>query len=107
MEEIKKAVSLEAVKEQFCIQDKREALCKLRERLDEIMDPEEAAKLALEIGEEMDKAFSAEGITLDTANRIVWAVKEAYIWGCLSTAEKFMTAAEMGYSALAGEGAGA
>lgn len=100
-----RTVTLEAVREQFCVQDKREALCKLRERFDEIMNPEEAAKLALEIGEEMDKAFSAEGITMDTADRIIWGIKEAYICGCLSTAEKFMTAAEMGYSALAGEGA--
>ena len=102
-----RTVTLEAVKEQFCVQDKREALCKLRERLDEIMNPEEAEKLALEIGGEMDKAFSAEGITLDVADRIVWGVKEAYIWGCLSTAEKFMTTAEIGYSALAREGADA
>lgn len=100
-----KTVTLEAVREQFCVQNKQEALCKLREQFDKILDPEEAAKLTLEIGEEMDKTFPAEGITLDTADRIVWAVKEAYIWGCLSTAEKFMTAAEMGYSALAGEGA--
>lgn len=102
---MQKAVTLEAVKEQFCIQDKQEALCRLREQLDETMDPEEAAKLTLEIGEEMDKLFSAEGKTLDAADRIVWAVKEAYIWGCLSMAEKFMAVADMGYEALAGEGA--
>lgn len=102
-----RTVTLEAVREQFCIQDKREAICKIREQLDKTLTPEEAAQLTLEIGKEAEKLFSAEWKTLDTADRIIWAVKEAYIWGCLSTAEKFMTVAEMGYSALAGEGADA
>ena len=98
-----KALTLEAVKEQFCITDKREALEKIGDSLASAWSIERAAELTAQIGEQMDKMCKDEGITFSPAQRIMWAVKEAYIRGCLSTAEKFMIAADMGYEALAGE----
>lgn len=100
-----KTLTLEAVKEQFCIADKRESLEKIRQHLEDAWDIEEAAKLMVCIGEDMEKQIKENGLTWTPVERILWAVREAFILGSLDTAEKFMAVADMGYEALAGEGA--
>lgn len=101
-----RTVTLEDVAEQFCVQDKTKALHGIREQFDEMMDKDKATSMFIEIMEEMDKLASAEGETPSPLDRITWAVKEAYIYGCLNMAETFMTAADMGYECLAGKKVG-
>lgn len=99
----KAALTLEAVKEQFCTADKMEALKKIRERLDDVLDIEQAAELTVKIGGQMEKELGAGGLTWTPWERIMWTVKEAFVMGCLDMAEKLMVAADMSYEALAGE----
>ena len=68
------SLTLEAVKEQFCITDKRDAMEKIRERLDDAWSMEQTAKLTAQIGEQMDKMCKDEGITFSPVQRIMWAV---------------------------------
>lgn len=77
------SLTLEAVKEQFCITDKRDAMEKIRERLDDAWSMEQTAKLTAQIGEQMDKMCKDEGITFSPVQRIMWAVLEAYILGSM------------------------
>lgn len=99
-----KTVTLEAVKEQFCTQDKREALEKIRDRLDDIWDIEKAAQMTAEIGERMEEQIKQAGKTWTPAERILWTVREAFILGFLDMATNMMVVNDMGYKALAGEG---
>lgn len=48
-------LTLEAVKEQFCTEDKWAALEKIRERLDGVLDINRVAELTFEIGKDMDE----------------------------------------------------
>lgn len=105
MDTIKKDVSLEAVKAQFCTEDKSATLETIRERLDEVMNIELAAEMLQDIGEDMDKQIKANGLDLSPIEKMLWAVKEAFIFGALDMAEKMMLVADMGYEALAEEGA--
>lgn len=100
MEELKKAVFLEAVKEQFCTTDKREALELMREQLTDVWNLEKSAELTAKIGEAMNEAETADGVTMTQGQRLIWAVKEAFILGCLDMAEKMMTVNDMGYEAI-------
>lgn len=106
MDEIKKAVSLGAVKEQFCAEDKTATLEAIRERLDELMDIDAAAEMLQDIGEDMEKQIKVNGLDWSPIEKMLWAVKEAFIFGALDMAEKMMLVADMGYEALAGEGEG-
>lgn len=99
----KAALTLEAVKEQFCTADKMECLKKMRQHLDDAWSIDEAAKLTVCICEDMEKQIKENGLTWAPGERILWAVREAFILGSLDTAEKFMVAADMSYEALAGE----
>lgn len=105
MDEIKKAVSLESVKEQFCTEDKTATLEAIRARIDDLMDIDTAAEMLQTIGEDMDKQIKAQGLDWSPFEKMLWAVKEAFIYGALDIAEKFMLASDMCYEALAGEGA--
>lgn len=103
MKETKKAVFLEAVKEQFCAEDKIATLEAIRERLDELMDIDEAAEMLQYIAEDMDKQIKAHGLDWSPMEKMLWVVKEAFIFGALDMAEKMMLVADIGYEALAGE----
>lgn len=94
------ALTLEAVKEQFCTVDKKEALIKIREGLDDEWDIEQAAELTVEIGKKMEADTAANGLTWAPAERLLWTVKEAFILGCLDMAAKMMIVNDMGYEAL-------
>lgn len=96
-------LTLEAVKEQFCIEDKQEALKLLKEQLENALDIEWAAELTVEIGKQMEKETQKEGVAFTPGERLMWAVKEGFIAGCLDTALKMMTVNDMGYDALAGK----
>ena len=98
-----KTLTLEAVRAQFCAADKREVLEKIRETLDEACDIDWAADFTISIGEQMGKALEAEGVTFTPLERLMWAVKEAFILGSLDMATKMMIAADMGIEALVGE----
>lgn len=100
----KVALTLEAVKEQFCTGDKMEALKKIRERLDDVWDIEQAAELTAKIGERTEKETEAAGVTWTPGDRLLWLAKEAFILGSLDMAVTMMLANDMGYEALAGEG---
>lgn len=100
-----KVLTLEAVKEHFCTADKRESLEAIRKRLDDALDIEWAAQLTIDIGEDMEKQIKENGLDWTPVDRILWTAREAFILGCLDMASKFMIAADMGYEALAGEGA--
>lgn len=100
-----KALTLEAVKEQFCVTDKKEALEKMRQVLDDAWDINEAAELTARIGEDMEKQLKEKGLTWTPGERFVWAVREAFILGSLDMAAKFMITADMAIEALTGEGA--
>lgn len=98
-----KALTLEAVKEQFCVADKREALERMRQSLDDVWDIDKAAELLASIGEDMDKQLKEKGLTWARGERLMWAVREAFILGSLDMAAKFMMTADMAIEALAGE----
>jgi len=98
--------TLEAVKEKFCTMDKLATLKQIREQLDDVWDIDEAAKLTAQIGEQMEKGIEAAGSTWTPEERILWAVKEAFIIGSLDMAMKMMTVNDMGYEALAEESSG-
>lgn len=98
------ALTLEAVKEQFCTVDKKEALIKIREGLDDEWGIEQAAELTAEIGKKMEADTAANGLTWTPAERLLWTVKEAFILGSLDMAATMMLVNDMGYEALAGEG---
>lgn len=104
MEEIKNAVSLDAVKEQFCVADKRVVLERISEQLESVWDIDKAAELTLHIGKEMEAEIKDAEASWEPAERIMWTVKEAFILGCLDMAEKMMYVNDMGYEALAGKG---
>lgn len=99
----KVALTLEAVKEQFCTADKREALKQMADRLESVWDIDKAAELTVKIGEKMEKEIEAIGQTWTPGERIMWTIKEAFILGCLDMAVKMMIVNDMGYEALAGE----
>lgn len=103
METIRNSLSLEAVKEQFCVEDKKAALEAIREQLDDVWSIDDAADLTISIGERMEKLLEADGVTFTPFERMMWTVKEAFILGFLDMAEKMMTVADMGYEALAGK----
>jgi len=96
-----KVLTLEAVKEQFCVADKRETLEKMRQGLDDAWNINKAAKLLASIGEDMEKQLKEEGLTWTPGERFVWAVREAFILGSLDMAAKFMVTADMAIEALA------
>lgn len=99
-----KPLTLEAVREQFCIADKPEALKKMSEQLESVWDIDRAAELTHKITERMDMELKTEGASWTPMERILWTVKEAFILGCLDMAEKMMSVNDMGYEALTGEG---
>ena len=99
----KASVTLEAVKEQFCIADKREALNQMADRLESVWDIDKAAELTVKIGEKMEKEVEAGGLTWAPGERIMWTIKEAFVLGCLDMAVKMMIVNDMGYEALAEE----
>lgn len=103
----KKALTLEAVKEQFCTEDKRATLEKIRDRLDDVWDIDKAGELLCTIGKDMEAQIEEQRLTWTPGERILWTVREAFILGCLDMAAKMMIVNDMGYEALAGEGAGA
>lgn len=103
----KVALTLEAVKEQFCTADKREALKQMADRLESVWDIDKAAELTVKIGEKMEKEVEAGGQTWTPGERMMWTIKEAFILGCLDMAVKMMIVNDMGYETLAGEGADA
>lgn len=105
MEKLNITVTLDAVKEQFCITDKAEALDKIASRLEDVWDFDKAAELVLHIARDMEEKVKEAGASWGTADRIVWAVKEAFILGNLSMAETLMAVNDMGYNALSGKGA--
>ena len=98
-----KTLTPEAVKNEFCAADKKEVLTKIRERLDDVWDIGKAADLLCTIGKEMDAHIKEEGLTWTPGDRILWAVKEAFILGSLDMAAKLMIVNDMGYEALAGQ----
>lgn len=98
-----KPLTLDAVKEQFCIADKMAALGEIKEQLENTWDIEKAADLLIKIGERMEKEVKAAGVTWDRLERMLWVVKEAFILGHLDMATNMMMANEMGYEALAGQ----
>ena len=100
-----KTLTLKDVREQFCVVDKPEALKKMSEQLESIWDIDRAAELTHKIAERMDKDLKTEGASWTSMERILWTVKEAFILGCLDMADKMMSVNDMGYEALAGEGA--
>lgn len=100
-----KPLTLEAVREQFCIAEKREALEKIADRLESVWDIDKAAELTLRIARDMEAKIKEAGANWGPADRITWAVKEAFILGSLDMAETMMTVNDMGYAAIAGEGA--
>lgn len=102
----KAALTLEAVKEQFCTADKWEALKQMADRLESVWDIDKAVELTAEIGEKMEKELEAGGLTWAPGERIMWAIKEAFILGCLDMAVKMMIVNDMSYGALAGEQGG-
>lgn len=97
------SITLEALKEQFCVKDREEALVKIRECLDEELDIEWAADLIISIGAKMEEALKAEATDFTPFERMTWIVKEAFILGCLDMAAKMMAVNDMGYKALAEE----
>ena len=97
-----KKLTLEAVKEQFCVDDRTEALTEIRKRLDETMTIDEATELMCAIGNDMEEQISKIGETWAPIGRILWAVKEAYILGSLNMAEQILAANEAAYKDLAG-----
>lgn len=96
-----KSITLEAVKEQFCVSDKEEAMKMIRERLESVWDYERAAELTAKIGKQAEEAATAEGVTMPAVDRLIWAIKEAFILGSLDMAETMMSANDMGYQDLA------
>lgn len=98
-------LTLEAVKEQFCTADKREALKQMADQLESVWDIDKAAELTVKIGEKMEKELEAGGLTWAPWERIMWTIREAFILGCLDMAVKMVIVNDIGYEALAGEGA--
>lgn len=96
-----KSITLEAVKEQFCTVDKQEALKMIREQLESVWNYEYAAELTANIGKQTNEAEATEGMTMSAVDRLIWAVKEAFILGSLDMAMTMMSANDMGYQALA------
>lgn len=62
-------------------------------------------ELVLRIARDMDEKIKEAGASWGTMDRITWAVKEAFILGSLNMAETMMAVNDMGYNAIAGEGA--
>lgn len=96
-----KNITLKAVKEQFCTSDKQEALKMIREKLESVWNYECAAELTANIGKQTKETEAAEGVTMPAADRLIWAVKEAFILGSLDMAETMMRANDMGCQDLA------
>lgn len=99
----KKHLTLEAVKEQFCTEDKQAVLDDIREQLNDFWDMDNTMELMSTIGEEMEKQIEAEGLTWVPLERILWIVKEAFICGSMDMASKMLDVNDMGYENLAGE----
>ena len=91
------------MKEQFCVADKRVVLERISEQLESVWDIDKAAELVLHIGRKMEAGIKDAGCSWGSAERIMWAVKEAFILGCLDMAEKMMHVNDMGYEAIAGK----
>lgn len=92
-----KPLTLEAVKEQFCTEDKQAALQRTMDRLESEWDTQKTAELVLKIGKRMEEEIKAAGVSFGRVDRILWVVKEAFILGCLDMEEKMMIAADMVY----------
>lgn len=58
-----RTLTLEAVKEQFCIEDKRAALEQTKEQLESTWDIQKAAKLVIKIGNRMEEEMKAAGVS--------------------------------------------
>lgn len=97
-------LTLGDVKEAFCVAEKEEALKSFRRQLDDVWDIDKAEELLCAIGEKMNAQIEEEGLTWTTWDRILWAVKEAFILGSLDMAEKLMFFNDMCYEDLAREG---
>lgn len=90
-----KELAAEAMREMFCAKDKAKTLGKIRESLEEALDMEAAEQLVVDIGEDMDKQLKENGLTWTPGERILWAVREAFILGSLDMAQKTMVAIDM------------
>ncbi len=98
-----KTLTPEAVKEQFCTEDKREALEGIRENLETVWDIDKTMDLAVKLGARMEKETAAAGVTWTPMERIAWVIKEAFILGSLDAVTNMMIANDLGYEALTGE----
>lgn len=98
-------VTLEAVKEQFVIEDKAEAMSKMKALLESTWDMEKTAELTVRIQKKAEDEGKAEWDGWNTIEKVLWVVKEAFILGGMDMAEKLMAVNDMGYNALTGEGA--
>lgn len=96
-------VALSTVREQFCIEDKGEALKLFVDAFRETIGQEEACELLLSITGKMEEALETEGKTFTPIEKITWTVKEIFIAGVVEGVDKMMALNEETYKYLAGK----